>query len=693
LLFFLEFHHGKILFHGDLMETRLIYVFTAAALLLQPMATLAEEVELAASNDSTGVTETNDDLMDLSLDDLMNVTVTTTSKAEEKISDAPGVISVMSRDELKRFGARTLKDVLMRMPSINLSTTYLSDRSCVSIRGDQINAAANHILLLINGRPVREAEEGGIKSEMFESFPVAVIDRIEVVRGPGSVLYGSNAFSGVINVITKSDLENEGDISLFGGVPGAFRGTGYAGYRFDDFSFLVGGQYKKAKAWNVKFQAADTVFRNFTIPDNGFGSYCELNYRGIRYMTSFDRWRNFYAIQKYIPDVPIPGENAYGNIDWGKWFNDLGYTKKINNIWEMSANVTYTQSWLDVHSFPSPKRNSYDLTGEWTNFFRPLDNLNVVVGILGNRTAGSQNDTMPSITSLNDFQNNYSGYIQTDYRFISEVKVIAGLQGNKAVGFDLDINPRLGLIWSPKDIVTVKALYSTAFRAPTIQEQYLDAPTLRGTHTLKPEKVQTFDFGITTQTENAFIGLNNFYSKISNSIYQQQIIPPPNRYANSNIPTTIVGMELEGKYFITKELMLVGSGLFQKNTTGDSAGNMMPVPEASAKGGISYSANGFTASVFNIYEGDIHKRYNPRFNKARDAFNLLNATIKYEISRLFKITAPVITLEVDGYNLLNQEIWLPPTGIALITGGSNPGPYVGPEIQGVSVYGGVTVEF
>ena len=149
------------------------------------------------------VVDQNELLMELSLADLFNITVTTTSKAEEKLSEAQGVISVMTQNEMKRFGARTLKDVLMRMPGTNMTTTYISDMSCVSIRGDQIHAAANHILLLVNGRPVREAEEGGIKGEVYESFPVASIDRVEVIRGPGSVLYGSNAFSGIINVITK----------------------------------------------------------------------------------------------------------------------------------------------------------------------------------------------------------------------------------------------------------------------------------------------------------------------------------------------------------------------------------------------------------------------------------------------------------------------------------------------------------
>jgi outer membrane receptor for ferrienterochelin and colicins len=213
----------------------------------------------------------------------LNIKVTTASKTEEKLSDAPGVISVVTRDEMERFGARTLKDVLMRMPSFALSSMYMTDRSSVSIRGDQLGVTASHILLLINGRPVREAIEGGIKSEMYESFPVASIDRIEVIRGPGSVLYGSNAFSGVINVITKKASENRAEVSLNGGLPKEGNVSGNAAYQLGNFGLgdlglVVGAQYKKAENWDVRFQAGDTVFRDLSIPDNGYGSYAELSW-------------------------------------------------------------------------------------------------------------------------------------------------------------------------------------------------------------------------------------------------------------------------------------------------------------------------------------------------------------------------------------------------------------------------------
>ena len=89
----------------------------------------------------------------------------------------------------------------------------MTDRSVIASRGDQVMPSSSHILFLINGRPVREVLEGGIKSEIYESFPVTVIDRIEVIRGPGSVLYGSQAFSAVINVVTKSPDINSVTVS------------------------------------------------------------------------------------------------------------------------------------------------------------------------------------------------------------------------------------------------------------------------------------------------------------------------------------------------------------------------------------------------------------------------------------------------------------------------------------------------
>jgi outer membrane receptor for ferrienterochelin and colicins len=615
-------------------------------------------------------------LMDMNLEDLLNMQVTTTSKQAEKISDAPGVISVVTRDEMERFGARTLKEVLLRVPSVALSTYTMSDRSSIAVRGDQLNPTACHTLLLINGRPVREALEGGIKSEMYESFPVSVIDHIEVIRGPGSVLYGSNAFSAVINVITKKGNENTTNLEIQGGNPAAFLGDGSAAYQIGDFNVIAGLKYYKEKEWTLGYIGSDGITKyNVSVPNNGVGSYLELNYKNLKIMSSYEGWTHFFANQVFLN--PQSGLVAMGDVFFQKSFNDIGYTQKITDWWNASFNATYTNSWLDVDTFLG--RSSFDLTGEWTNFFKPVNNLNIVLGVLGNYVKGEM--SISNATVILDTSRSSMGiYLQADYKLHPTLKLIAGLQGNKVPGFDFDFNPRAGFIWSPQEIVNIKALYSQAFRAPTIQELYMN---ILGNPDLKPEKVNTFDFGVNIQTDKASIGLNNYYSQISNNIIET--FPP--HYENVNQKTTIIGMELEGKYYVTKELLLTGSGLYQQNTNNDSLGNIMPVPEAGAKGGISYSSKGLTVSVYNIYEGKLDKRYTSLGNPNPVAYNLLNANIGYDFNKLLKLEKlGKIALNVEGYNLLGDDIWLPASGSSSKSASL-------PVTHGRSIHSGIDVSF
>ena len=143
------------------------------------------------------------DAFSMDIDSLANTKVITASKFSENLSEAPSVMTVVSQDELKRFGGMTLGEILDRVAGLNLTSNPLTDRSVISIDGQQTRGDGGHVLFLINGRPIREVMEGGISTDLLESFPVNVLERIEVVKGPGSVLYGSDAVAGVINLVTK----------------------------------------------------------------------------------------------------------------------------------------------------------------------------------------------------------------------------------------------------------------------------------------------------------------------------------------------------------------------------------------------------------------------------------------------------------------------------------------------------------
>lgn len=648
---------------------------------------------------------------DMSLEDLVNIKVKVASKSEESISDAPGVISVITQDQLKRFGGTTLGDVLKRVPSFLGTTVYMTDRSVIASRGDQVMPSSSHILLLINGRPVREVLEGGIKSEIYESFPVTVIERIEVIRGPGSVLYGSQAFSAVINVVTKSPDINGVTVS------GALGGDLYnhvsanINYKFGDFGMVFAGRYADRGGWNTDWRAPKDVFGgidtiNVTIPNYGPGLYGELSFRGLRLMGSINQWSTQYFVPdyqmvKYLNPAVIPYGDATGRVTWEKYFADIGYEHEFNDFYSFSVNATGTKSKLETTRFPFSARDEYEIIVEETNYFKPIENFNILLGGVFGFMTGTESDLLNHVNSNEGHEQiNFSGYLQLDYHW-SWCKAIGGIQLNKVKDFDVDVNPRAGLIFYPFDNVNIKTLYSSAYRAPSLNELYLNHATMRGQmvdrlpedniqdKNLKPEKVNTLDAGVNYQDSTVQFGINGFYSKMDNLIIQDR---NPEHYA---IPTwdnigqiTIFGLECEGKYYITREWMIEGSILYQESKDKQiSEGNAAPLPTFSAKGGLSYQGYGLTVSAFNSYWQALDKKFTTTLNKSTGKFNMLNLNCSYNFNHLIKsrvLKDLSITFAVD--NLLDEEVWLPAWGLLDLSSRI-------PYHEGRAIYGGFKVAF
>src|ERR1035441_1899882 len=166
-------------------------------------------------------------LSDASLEQLLQVQVTSVSKKEQKLARTAAAIFVISQEDIRRSGASTLPDVLRMAPGVNVARIN-ANTWAVSIRGFN-SRFSNKVLVLVDGRSVYSPDWGGPYWDQL-AMPLDDIDRIEVIRGPGASVWGANAVNGVINIITKSSQATQGgDGALLAGNHGGGAGLQYGG--------------------------------------------------------------------------------------------------------------------------------------------------------------------------------------------------------------------------------------------------------------------------------------------------------------------------------------------------------------------------------------------------------------------------------------------------------------------------------
>jgi outer membrane receptor protein involved in Fe transport len=310
-----------------------------------------------------------------------------------------------------------------------------------------------------------------------------------------------------------------------------------------------------------------------------------MNYKKLRFMSSFAKWENHFFIADYAFVFP-----SYGTADWEKWFGDLGYGLRISDKWNMDINTTYTRSTFETSSWPNTSRDSYEFVAECANFINPTEKLGIVFGGLYNYFSGDEHVlNMGKVSDGNRFS--VGVYSQADYRLLKTVKLIGGMQANKVENIDLNIVPRGGVIWYPIERVNLKALYGQAFRAPSINELGLNFPEMKGNPDLVPEKVTTIDIGVNYQGEQIQLGANFFNSKQTEIIFQDRsgtVFTAPTY--NNGVEITFRGVELEGKYYINRNFLLIGSMLYQTSEDEEGNKNVTPIANLGAKAGISYKS-------------------------------------------------------------------------------------------------------
>ena len=643
---------------GIKVSTRRVMAAMSAVLLVSPT------LQAFAGDEASAVVAASaspQQIQQWSLEQLLNIDITTVSKSSEKEADAPGVISVLTQDEIRRFGGTTLADLLIRIPGLVGSSVFMTDRSVISPRGDQLRPSSSNVLLLINGRPVREQLEGGIKSEVLESFPIDVIERIEVVKGPGSVLYGTQAVSAVINVITKTPERNGLSVSGMG-TDGGFNSSATVTLKAGDLQVLAGGSYHQKPDWATDYliraaPLAPLTTQQITIPNKGPGAYLGATYKGFRLSAAYVGWDNSF----FIPDT-----DGLGGASWNKRFADVGWGHQVTKKWRTDVDVTYARSKFAVDANPFITRDSHEAVAEWTNFVDLPRRSQIVFGGLYDRVSGNEvyhGLGFPlTISDANPWS--AAGYAQLDVRVVDALKLTGGVQVNKIKGREAGWVPRLGAILTLPGGLHAKALYGEAFRAPSINELSLAHPGLHGDPNLNPERTANFDLSLGYTARRGQVTASYFRNKQTGIIVQDHSTTPAN-YANAG-EAQIEGFEVEGKLYVTKQLYLMGSVLYHDDSAPRRDEGLSPIAAFGGKAGISYMwDSGHTLSLFNAYQGDLDRSLTAgTANPAPGSYDLLYLHGRFDLSQALKMTGKrefSLLIQID--NVLDRTIWVPAWGL------------------------------
>jgi outer membrane receptor protein involved in Fe transport len=622
-------------------------------------------------------------LYEMSIEELLSAKVKVTSKRLETSLEAPGVVSVITRDEIRLFGARNLQQVMAYLPGIWTTGSHLRPNSSATIRGDLQTHVENHVLMLLNGRPIRESIAGGAHQPLYLGFPVEAIDRIELIRGPGSVLYGRNAYSGVINIITsveeKPSISAIAEAGSFEYVSGTLVGGGPVG------PLRFGAALQAINEGGWKYSAVDMPGpqqsqQSMDMAQKSIAGTLRAELNGWSF--DFFGTRQEHAAIGGRPIWALPGnETKESSV-----FANLGYRHPLAENWSVTANAGFNYHDLEAHD-GAVFASSRDWLWELTVSGEPFDGTNVVVGGVAEYLSGpASRQNRPAYDEAP-----FRFYLQADHQVTSWAKLVGGLQLNKREGQDVNLSPRGSVILRFGDRWGAKLLYGRAFRSPAALESKRPDLTLSGpigNPDLEPETVQTFDAQLLYHTSRAAIAAGAFYSQLDDLIIRVPSVPgdPNSRDVFTNGgEMRFWGLELEGKYFMSDGLYFLGSLTYQSSSE-DANTFASVVPHVTFKLGAGYTWRTFKLGVFYDYYSDPKSISTaPQVNPDPEAGHLLSAKLEWDASSWLSAPRDRVVLQLRGENLADQAVHHPEfTGRGVNSL---------PRLPGAAVYGRVRCRF
>ena len=454
-----------------------------------------------------GHSSERDELESLSLNDLLNLEMSVASFREETVTQTPAIVSAFTAEQLKGFGVRDTLDLLGFIPGFLMETINMGTSS-PRVRGAW-EVWGRNILLLIDGVPTWSSQHG--QPPILE-IPFEAIDRVEAIRGPGAAIYGTNAISGVVNIITKE--KTGGDVVLRVDTTGESSASGYFGHEYEN-GFHFSGSFELQRDSGFDSQAYNALGN-----ERELTRYSEISSALLKLKN--DNWKIFF--HQFLGDYGA--QLSLDLSDVGE-YNTLGRTLSIAHNHSQDKLMVDTYVDYNAHTFEG-KFGSLDIenteNGDGTYRVRlgtkanyeVIDNLFVMGGVeYEDRSIESINTTLPALgiqfeSMEEDETVEQSLFTQVDYTLGNARFLLGGRYvDNEKAGEEF--NPRASFVYSFTPKQSLKLLYGQGFSSPSFsQTNTFSPPVLVGNPDLVAETIESIDIAYTLIMDNAFLVVNAF---------------------------------------------------------------------------------------------------------------------------------------------------------------------------------------
>jgi outer membrane receptor for ferrienterochelin and colicins len=489
--------------------------------------------------------------------------VVTATGSDHRLATAPASISVITADEVTLYPIKDLGDVLKTLPGVSISS-WAGGRNGVYLRG----LDENYVLMLVDGKRV-SSSNGLWRAGNFDttSIPLELIERVEVIRGPMSALYGSDAVGGVINVITRDPQDNwettlSADASFMQAGDGGDRyraGLYTTGKLTDDLGLVFSAEKSDQSIW---------VDREVTPKFDTIEGRETLKFATTLTWAIDDSQTLDIDVANDRDDVPMTTYGAYREQSIDRWTFGLTHTGQ----WQWGkTQLLANQSNADIYDYNSRYNLQPPLGRDIEEIYTTvrgtvfLDYASHDITFGGEYIKTEVKDQVQYPMSGGASQSLNSLFVQDVISIGDNLTATLGVRGEDSDSYGSHVSPRLYLAYSLSDDIVIKGGVGTAFRAPSVYEfspefhsvSCMGACSISGNPDLEEETSVSSELAFLINKERWASSVTVFNTKVDNLITVEQWdgVSPTRRYYNE-ADVTIRGIEVTGNLDVTDDLSL-----------------------------------------------------------------------------------------------------------------------------------------